>query len=132
MHPPGRTSAMLRRGSRRLRATLRPAGVIAVLCAVSACQTSSEVSLRTTPHTLIYTYLMAHGMARGTVMSGDMTPQKLSGLLIADRAALLAVMKETAYPSGSNLAAASQAVQQLLAMTQPSDYGAPRPPPSDP
>ncbi|NHN85839.1 hypothetical protein GOB93_14480 [Acetobacter musti] len=102
--------------------------VLGVLFTVSACQTSSPVvDMRPTPHTLIYTYLMAHGMARGTVMSGDITPPQLTGLLVADRAALLAVMKETAYPSGANLVAASRAVQQLLAATQPSDYGAASP-----
>lgn len=106
---------------------LRAGGALAVLLCVSACQQQAVVDVRPTPHTLIYTYLMAHGMARGTVMSGEMTPQKLTGLLVADRAALLAVLKETAYPSGTNLAAASKAVQVLLAATDPTDHGAARP-----
>lgn len=94
-----------------------------MLFSLSACQTSPVVDTRPTPHTLIYSYLIAHGMARGYVMSGNLDMKQLATVLMADRAALLAVMAETANPSSPHLHAAGNAIEQLLATVEPSDYG---------
>ncbi len=77
-------------------------------------------------HTLIYTYLMVHGMARGYVMSGGLDRDQLGRLILADRTALLAVATETAQPSRHNLLLAGEAVQALLAEVTPGDEPATR------
>ncbi|GBQ22907.1 hypothetical protein AA0472_0923 [Acetobacter estunensis NRIC 0472] len=94
---------------------------VALCLALAACQASPAVSLRPTPHSLIYSYMMAHGMARGAVMSGGMTPRQIMELIVVDHAALLAVAREMAEPSGGNMHAANDAIIRLVALTQPVD-----------
>ncbi|NHN87542.1 hypothetical protein GOB81_02705 [Acetobacter sp. LMG 1627] len=94
------------------------------ICGVlGACQAAPVVNLDPTPHTLIYSYLMAHGMARGAVMSGGMNMQQLLDLIRIDREALRAVSRETAAPGSDNLRAANQAVERLIDATKPLDGG---------
>lgn len=100
---------------------MRLLGAPAILVLLAGCQTAPAVSVRPTPHTLVYAYLMAHGMARGCVMSGGLDMAGLKEVMVADRFALLAVMLETAHPSDTNMKQASQAVQRLLAAVQPAD-----------
>ncbi|WP_010667745.1 hypothetical protein [Acetobacter aceti] len=101
------------------------------LCgALAACQASPVVSTKPTPHTLVYSYMMAHGMARGAVMSGGITPRRLTEIIVLDHEALLAVAREESLPSDSNMRAANKAIEQLIATTTPVD-GAPTSPSPD-
>lgn len=97
------------------------------LTGLTACTSAPVVSTKPTPHTLIYTYLMAHGMARAAVMSGAVQPEALPQLLVADQAALHDVVLETLQPSDHQLKTAGQSVQQLLSLTEPPDAGKAKP-----
>ena len=98
------------------------------LCGIlAACQAAPVVKVEPTPHTLVYSYLMAHGMARGAVMSGGMNARQLLDLIRADHEALLAVARESSIPGSTNLKAANEAVERLIAATRPLD-GAPATP----
>lgn len=74
--------------------------------------------------------MMAHGMARGAVMSGGITPRRLTEIIVLDHEALLAVAREESLPSDSNMRAANKAIEQLIATTTPVD-GAPTSPSPD-
>lgn len=100
---------------------------LALCGALAACQASPVVSTRPTPHTLIYSYMIAHGMARGAVMSGGITAHRLTEIIVLDHEALLAVAREESLPSDSNMRAANRAIEQLIAATAPVD-GAPAEP----
>lgn len=66
-------------------------GLCCTMVAVSllaGCQAPmATVKITPTPTTLIYSYIIAHGMARGRVMSGDLAPQDVIRLAQADQAA---------------------------------------------
>lgn len=100
---------------------------LALCGALAACQASPVVNTRPTPHTLIYSYMIAHGMARGAVMSGGITPHRLTEIIVLDHEALLAVAREESSPADSNMRAANKAIEQLIAVTTPVD-GAPAAP----
>ncbi|MFT8804026.1 MAG: hypothetical protein ABF856_02410 [Acetobacter aceti] len=100
---------------------------LALCGALAACQASPVVSTRPTPHTLVYSYMIAHGMARGAVMSGGITPHRLTEIIVLDHAALLAVAREETSPGDSNMQAANSAIERLIAVTEPMD-GAPSEP----
>ncbi|WP_156480450.1 hypothetical protein [Acetobacter tropicalis] len=59
----------------------------------------ATVKITPTPTTLIYSYIIAHGMARGRVMSGDLAPQDVIRLAQADQMALLSVLMAEKEPS---------------------------------
>ncbi|MCG4252940.1 hypothetical protein K6W37_03350 [Acetobacter senegalensis] len=52
----------------------------------------ATVKITPTPTTLIYSYIIAHGMARGRVMSGDLAPQDVIRLEEIDHKMLLTVI----------------------------------------
>ncbi|MFT8719316.1 hypothetical protein [Acetobacter sp.] len=111
-------------GRHRLPEILSRWRVLSLCGILAACQAAPVVKVEPTPHTLVYSYLMAHGMARGAVMSGGMNARQLLDLIRADHEALLAVAHESSAPGSTNLKAANEAVERLIAATQPLD-GAP-------
>ncbi|WP_050942236.1 hypothetical protein [Acetobacter tropicalis] len=81
-------------------------GLCCTMVAVSllaGCQAPmATVKITPTPTTLIYSYIIAHGMARGRVMSGDLAPQDVIRLAQADQMALLSVLMAEKEPSRKN------------------------------
>lgn len=70
---------------------------------LAGCQAPmATVKITPTPTTLIYSYIIAHGMARGRVMSGDLAPQDVIRLAQADQMALLSVLIAEKEPSRKN------------------------------
>ncbi|ATJ91314.1 MULTISPECIES: hypothetical protein [Acetobacter] len=70
---------------------------------LAGCQAPmATVKITPTPTTLIYSYIIAHGMARGRVMSGDLAPQDVIRLAQADQTALLSVLMAEKEPSRKN------------------------------
>ncbi|GBQ68523.1 hypothetical protein AA103196_1966 [Ameyamaea chiangmaiensis NBRC 103196] len=101
-------------------------GALASLFALglSGCATAPGIRLgEPDQHTIIYTYLMVHGMARGYVMSEPLSRDELAHLVAVDRSALLAVATETGTPSSRNLKVASAAVVRLLDLVGTSPAG---------
>ncbi|MDN7354073.1 hypothetical protein [Acetobacter senegalensis] len=74
----------------------------------------ATVKITPTPTTLIYSYLIAHGMARGRVMSGDLTPQDVIQLARADQMALLSVLMAEKEHSARNFKDAGEAMVSFL------------------
>ncbi|KAA8389440.1 hypothetical protein FOH24_08655 [Acetobacter tropicalis] len=71
---------------------------------LAGCQAPmATVKITPTPTTLIYSYIIAHGMARGRVMSGDLAPQDVIRLAQADQMALLSVLMAEKEPSYKNI-----------------------------
>jgi len=110
-----------------LRTTARAGAICSLICiGLSACATRPEsVAEVPTQHSVVYTYLMAHGMARGYVMSEPLDRPSLDKLISIDHAALMAVATESALPSSVHLRDATHAVENLLAMLAPNPVLAP-------
>jgi len=87
------------------------------LLGLSACAGNpDERTAANDPHVVVYAYLMAHGMARGYVMSEPVGKDDLARLISVDRTALLAVAQESTQPSPAHLRSATAAVESLLSM----------------
>ena len=67
------------------------------------------------PNSRLYAYLIAHGMARGAVMTGQIGPEGLSHLVALDRAAQQATVSALRLQSASANRQADQALSTLLA-----------------
>ncbi len=92
------------------------------LAVLAGCQSSAGmVKINPTPRTLIYSYVIASGMARGQVMSGLVPPERLIRIVDADRTALAAILVAEHSPTGADIKTASQAVENFLAVIEPSD-----------
>lgn len=74
-----------------------------------------------TPETVVTSYMIAHGMARGAVMSGGMSLQTLAQLVMTDHRTLLAVARAASSPDSRNLQQANEAIERLIALTTPPD-----------
>lgn len=82
---------------------------------LAGCQAPmATVKITPTPTTLIYSYIIAHGMARGRVMSGDLAPQDVIRLAQADQMALLSVLMAEKEPSRKAMERARSAVGVYL------------------
>lgn len=92
------------------------------LAALAGCQSvPGMVAVKPTPHTLIASYMIASGMARGEVMSGRVSPTRLVQIVQADRTALMAILTVQYHPSGAGIENAGQALENFLAVIEPSD-----------
>lgn len=98
-------------------------GLCCTMVAVSllaGCQAPmATVKITPTPTTLIYSYIIAHGMARGRVMSGDLAPQDVIRLAQADQMALLSVLMAEKEPSRRSFKGAANAVVSFLSALNP-------------
>mgnify|MGYP003364949245 FL=1 len=92
------------------------------LTVLAGCQSSAgRVAINPTPRTLIYSYVIASGMARGQVMSGLVSPERLVQIVNADRTALAAILNAEYSPSGAGIKNAGQAMENFLAVIEPAD-----------
>lgn len=95
---------------------------LAGLVALAGCQSSAGmVAINPTPRTLMYSYIIANGMARGQVMSGGVPPGRLLQLVDADRAALAAILTAEQSPSGAGMQNAGRAMENFLAVIEQPD-----------
>ncbi|OUI83590.1 hypothetical protein HK22_09135 [Gluconobacter sp. DsW_056] len=67
------------------------------------------------PNSRLYAYLIAHGMARGAVMTGQIGPEGLTRLVTLDKAAQQATLNALKLQSSSANRQADQALSSLLA-----------------
>ncbi|WP_249208297.1 hypothetical protein [Gluconobacter albidus] len=67
------------------------------------------------PNSRLYAYLIAHGMARGAVMTGQIGPEGLTRLVTLDRAAQQATLNALKLQNSSANRQADQALSSLLA-----------------
>lgn len=92
------------------------------LTLMAGCQSApGTVQISPTPHTLIYSYVIASGMARGQVMSGRVSPERLVQIVNADRAALAAIAYAEYNPSSAGIENAGVAMENFLAVIEPSN-----------
>ncbi|WP_086638547.1 hypothetical protein [Acetobacter okinawensis] len=98
---------------------------MAGLAALAGCQSAPyQLRVEQTPSTLLYSYAIANGMARGQLMSGTMTLPQIVNIVTADRAALGAILLFRDHPNNSTLIVAGQKVEDFLAtLDQPDTPG---------
>ncbi|MBN3866498.1 hypothetical protein [Gluconobacter kondonii] len=98
---------------------------------LAGCAAHPEMTgLPPSPNSRLYAYLIAHGMARGAVMTGQISPDGLTRLVTLDKAAQQATLNALKLQSSSANRQADQALSNLLAdlpqktplrMTHPSE-----------
>ena len=90
--------------------------------ALAGCQSAPyQLKVEQTPSTLLYSYAIANGMARGQLMSGTMTLPQIVTLVAADRAALGAILVFRDHPSNGTLNMAGHKVEDFLAALEQPD-----------
>ncbi|MBO1324046.1 hypothetical protein K2X14_02605 [Acetobacter sp. TBRC 12305] len=105
-----------------LRRPARLKSLLALMAAcglVAGCQSGpSGLVLRQTPRTVLYSYLVANGMARGRLMSETVTPAEYLHIVQADRSALIAILLFRDKPNPQNLGKAGQRVEDFLGVIE--------------
>lgn len=90
---------------------------MAALAAVAGCQSVPyQLKVEQTPSTLLYSYAIANGMARGQLMSGGLTLPQIVHIITADRAALGAILVFRDHPGHDTLMMAGLKVEDFLAV----------------
>lgn len=100
-----------------LRFFYKAPAVAAVLATVSmaGCQSVPyQLKVEQTPSTLLYSYAIANGMARGQLMNGGMTLPQIVQILTADRSALSAILVFRDHPGAETFRLAGQKVEDFL------------------
>ena len=99
--------------------------VLAACATLAGCQSAPyQLKVEQTPSTLLYSYAIANGMARGQLMSGTMTLPQIVNIVTADRAALAAILVFRDHPSNNTLSVAGHKVEDFLAtIDQPDTPG---------
>ncbi|WP_338331507.1 hypothetical protein [Acetobacter sp. LMG 32666] len=93
-----------------------PFAAMLALVGVAGCQSVPyELRVEQTPSTLLYSYAIANGMARGQLMSGGLTLPQIVHIVTADRAALAAILAFRDHPDGNTLKVAGLKVESFLA-----------------
>lgn len=95
----------------RSTAALLVAGSLLAGCVARPVMTGLPPS----PNSRLYAYLIAHGMARGAVMTGQIGPEGLVRLVTLDKAAQQATVNALKLQSSSANRQADQALSNLLA-----------------
>lgn len=103
------------------RRSVRLAGMgvraVALLGLLAGCQShSGGLVVRPTPKTVLYSYVIANGMARGRLMSDRVTVGEYMRILQSDREALTAIMQLRDRPSNENLNKAGQRVEDFISL----------------
>ncbi|MGD7068704.1 hypothetical protein [Acetobacter sp. AAB5] len=94
-------------------------GVLAIL-GLAGCQSSRGLKVQETPRTLLYSYVIANGMARGRIMTEDLPPTQVFNIITTDRNALLAILAFRDKPTRRRLRKAGQKVEDFIgAVEQP-------------
>lgn len=90
---------------------------MAALAVVAGCQSVPyQLKVEQTPSTLLYSYAIVNGMARGQLMSGTMTLPQIIHIVTADRAALAAILFFRDHPDNDTFMAAGRKVEDFLAV----------------
>lgn len=114
-------------------------GVLAIL-GLAGCQSSRGLKVQETPRTLLYSYVIANGMARGRLMTEDLPPDQVYNIIKTDRNALVAILAFRDKPTRRTLRQAGHKVEDFIgAVEQPTQPLSPAlsdpillPPPSTP
>ena len=99
---------------------LRVCIVFMMVWAVSACHRYDfqGIIIRQTPHTVLYSYAIANGMARGRFMTKPLYLAQEQAILKADRDARAALRFFGKHPSRSTLQQAGQKVENLIGVIE--------------
>lgn len=82
---------------------------------LAACQMAPKsVSLDPTPRTMMYSYIIANGMARGRMMAGRADATQIMSMAQADRLALIAIITADREPSRQATQAANAALASYI------------------
>ncbi|KDE21023.1 hypothetical protein AZ09_02650 [Acetobacter aceti 1023] len=94
-------------------------GVLAIF-GLAGCQSSHGLKVQETPRTLLYSYVIANGMARGRMMTEDLPPAQVFNIVTTDKNALVAILAFRDKPTRSTLRQAGQKVEDFIgAIEQP-------------
>ena len=86
------------------------------LVSMAGCQSVPyQLKVEQTPSTLLYSYAIANGMARGQLMSGGLTLPEIVHIVTADREALAAILVFRDHPGHNTLRVAGLKVEDFLA-----------------
>jgi hypothetical protein len=103
----GRSARLVGRGVR----------AVVLLGLLAGCQShSGALVVRQTPRTILYSYVIANGMARGRLMSDRVTVGEYMRILQSDRDALTAIMQFRDSPTNENLHNAGQRVEDFITL----------------
>lgn len=104
-------------GGRPVRLAGMGVRAVALLGLLAGCQSHSVgLVVRPTPKTVLYSYVIANGMARGRLMSDRVTVAEYMRILQSDRAALSAIMQLRDRPTNENLHNAGEKVEDFIAL----------------
>lgn len=104
-------------GARPVRLAGMGVRAVALLGLLAGCQSHSVgLVVRPTPRTVLYSYVIANGMARGRLMSDRVTVAEYMRILQSDRAALSAIMQLRDRPTNENLHNAGEKVEDFIAL----------------
>ena len=85
------------------------------LFVLAGCQVAPQsLTLHPTPNTLVYSYIITNGMARGHIMADRLSDAQLMTLASADHTALMAVILAAHQPTRRNFDLANQAMELYL------------------
>ena len=115
--------------ARWLKSCLRSISLVPVtgLFLLTACQSpqgSLSQQLSDRHNTLIYNYLIVHGMSQGSVMAGNTPREQIPLLIQLDKTALLSVILATSQPTHAHRDLAVRSMQDLIAFLTPADLAA--------
>ncbi|NLI28286.1 MAG: hypothetical protein GX413_13060 [Acetobacter sp.] len=114
--------------ARWLKSCLRSISLVPVtgLFLLTACQSQqgSVSQLSDRHNTLIYNYLIVHGMSQGSVMAGNTPREQIPLLIQLDKTALLSVILATSQPTHAHRDLAVRSMQDLIAFLTPADLTA--------
>lgn len=89
---------------------------LAVVALLVGCQSVPQtLKVTPTPQTLLYSYIITNGMARGRMMADRPDMVHLLSLISADHVALKAVITAVRLPSRSSFEQANEAMVRYLA-----------------
>ena len=107
MSTAGRSARLVGRGVR----------AVVLLGLLAGCQShGGGLVVRQTPRTILYSYVIANGMARGRLMSDRVTVGEYMRILQSDRDALTAIMQFRDSPTNENLHNAGQRVEDFITL----------------
>lgn len=102
---------------RSVRLAGRGVRAVVLLGLLAGCQShNGALVVRQTPRTILYSYVIANGMARGRLMSDRVTVGEYMRILQSDRNALTAIMQFRDSPTNENLHNAGQRVEDFIAL----------------
>lgn len=103
----------------RFRPLMRGLVLFGLVGCVAACQAVPQgLPLYQTPHTVLYSYVITNGMARGRLMAGPLPNAQVQAILKADRETLGALLLFQDHPSQFTLLQAGQKVEDFIGVIE--------------